>query len=120
MVNQYLFVEEGSLAPNDIAKIVENIKNTGASLIMYNKGAAKPELVSLNISEVDIDKIRQEAIENHTNYILENLLKYMTLRSTIYHIRDEMTCIIESSMRIEGIPEEFVDRFKNFLNEIKG
>lgn len=121
MVNQYLFVEEGSLAQSDIAKIVENIKNTGTSLIMYNKGSAKPELVSITDDEkIDIYKIRTEAAEECGNYIMDNLLKYIKFRSIICQSVDEMTRTNSYKMQIEGTPDEFINRFKNFLNEIKG
>ena len=66
MVNQYLFVEEGSLAPNDIAKIVEHLKNTGTSIIMYNKGCAKPELVSMG-----------DVVKKRDAYTLDDLKEYL-------------------------------------------
>ena len=119
MINQYLFVEEGSLAPNDIAKIVENIKNTGTSLIMYNKGCAKPELVSMG--EADVGQIICDARNNQTAYLMSNLLEYL------YHVVERRTHaefddvrfmnIVKNTVVYNGTVEELVQNFKDYLSE---
>ena len=117
MVNQYLFIEQGSLSQSDINKLVENVKNTGTSLMMYNRGSTKPELVTIDNSGIDIEAIKTAAAREYGEFLIDNLLTFIDEVAIKHSHYDEMTRTTSFSMQIKTTPEYFVKRFADFLNE---
>ena len=108
MVNQYLFIEQGSLTPSDINKLVENTKNTGTSLMMYNKGCAKPELVSIG----DITEKRDEyTLDDLKEYLEEVLEQHMESRWSDIHLTTEKY----HKLSYYGSFDELIKGFEEFL-----
>ena len=109
MVNQYLFVEEGSLSQSDITKIVENIKNTGTSLIIYNKGASKPELISMG-----------DIAEKRDAYTLDDLKEYLeeVLEQCVESRWSDMNLENEHYYKLSyyGSLEALIKEFEEFLH----
>lgn len=119
MVNNFIFVEDGSLDTYNLRKLLEKSQMTEANIIRYKQGSPKPELISVNNSEIDIDTIRTEAGDERENHLMDSLFEFLDKKAIKHSVRDEFTFQTFYNMQINETPESFIKKFKEFLNNDK-
>lgn len=108
MVNNFIFIEDGSVDTANLRKILDNSGNTDVRFITYRQGAAKPELVSLQ------SNIKQEAKKKQIiDKVLSDLSEFID--KTMVCGADPMKNMI-CEMTYYGSKETFIARFEEFLN----
>lgn len=122
MTKDFLFFEEGSIEYPYLKKFLENSGFTDANLIEYKKGAPKPDLVSIELSEAaqNPEVYKKEAEERMLKALAEYLdntaEKKAVSEYNYYAFRDE----VYYSLTVDGTVDEFVNHFKDFLKIYKG
>ena len=119
MVNNFIFIEEGSLDTNNMLKLLQNSGMTDANVIRYKQGTAKPELINIEsegsqISLVEHDKNLKKLTEAK---ITASLLKFLNECCEVTLTEDHVRGTKYYSTRYIGKPESLVEDFKQFLAE---
>ena len=119
MVNNFIFIEDGSLDAENLNKLMKNSENSKVKFITYKQGAAKPELVSIAQSEAaqqNPEVYKKEAKEEMLNHLRE-FLKIRT-ETTVYEEYSyvQMKDITTYKTSYRGTMDDFIGEFEHFLN----
>ena len=116
MVNNFIFVEDGSLKQEDLKKLFTVSGMSDANVIRYKQGATKPELVSVeNDNRPSEVEIMNKTIETYRNVGFGALEKFIignTQREAFYN---DILCRNQHKIIYRGSIEDFLDNFREFL-----
>ena len=119
MVNNFLFIEEGSVTTANLRKLIENSDITEASVIRYKKGCPKPELVT--VKPIDTDRLIKDTSDVVTSQLLNGLVIYLNDITEKKTYRDvdilRGKCVETNTVKYYGTVEELIQGFREFLRE---
>lgn len=116
MVEQFLFIEEGSVDIPSIQKFLKNSGLTDANVIRYKKGSPKPELVSVNNDEKRIEALKAETTKN----IMQTLIQFLEQHAVIHPEfvkASDMYIGCKYNITYQGDVPDFMEAFYTFLKE---
>lgn len=127
MTREIIFAENGSIDKTNLSKLFDIHKFGGADIVWYEKGAAKPELVSFGNNVDNAEEIKKEAKKEAKKETLQRLYDFLH-NNTEVHVDDTYDIRTLSSGTIKtiyrGSIDDFMFGFENFINlmdkKIKG
>lgn len=119
MVNNFIFIEEGSIDTNNMLKLLQNSGMTDANIIRYKQGMAKPELINLECESEQVNLVEHDkGVAARTEAkIISGLLKFLHECSEQRVDRDVMSNTEHVYTIYRNTPESLVENFKEFLTE---
>lgn len=115
MEKQLLFVEDGSLSLNTLNKLAKEHGLKDQNIIWYEKGAAKPELVSFDTTQ-NSEVYKQEAKEEILNSLYKFLIDRTERTSNMDNNRWSTQYGICYKTTYRGTIDELMDEFKQLLD----
>lgn len=123
MVNNFIFIEDGSLDAENLNKLMKNSENAKVKFITYKQGAAKPELVSIESSEAtqqNPDVYKKEGEKETLKRLYDFLLNSFNVSQ--YYFDDYDAVTIQNSRRCKtsynGSIDNFMMEFETYLDKI--
>lgn len=115
MVNNFLFIEEGSVDEANLRKTLDNCGHKDVKFINYKKGTAKPELVPIENNSVEyVEKIKKET----TDELLDILAEYLDLAmENISEFSPKSNGFITHRIIFHGPAESFMKCFKEYIDK---
>ena len=119
MVNNFVFIEEGSVDKENLRKILDNSGMTNANIIRYKQGTTKPELITIenDDSQINLVEHNKNITEMNTAKILTCLVKFLHECGDTRVDRDIASNMDHVYTVYRNTPESLVENFKQFLAE---